>query len=251
MRLNVALRNMGALQKVALVSIASNLILSAGMFYTVAALNNTHERLVIIPPHLDKKAEIAWESANSSYIKSFGFYVANMIGNLQPETAGIILDAVSVFMEPRIYSDFRRQAFDIINDPIFKQTKSSTFFQPASIIFERSTSKVFVIGDLQTKTINSTLNKSVVYELGIVIREGRPWISHFTSYEGKEPRTTLWYLKKEIEVPEHAKPKTNNFREEESEIDQDGDLEEQVFDAEGMESINDFETEPLPADASQ
>ena len=200
------MRNMGLLQKMTMVSVVSNIVLSASVLYALIALNNTHERLVIIPPHLDEKAEIAWNSANKNYIQSFGFYVANLVGNMQPSTAGIILEAASSFMEPRIYNEFRRQAIDIINDPVFKQTKSSTFFSPKSIVFEKETSKVFVLGELETKAINSDLRKKVVYEIGVVIREGRPWVTHFTSYDGDKPRTIHWYLKNQMALPEHAVP---------------------------------------------
>lgn len=245
MKFRLAMRNMGLLQKMTMVSMVSNVVLSVSVFYAFIALNNTHERLVIIPPHLDSKAEIAWNSANKNYLQSFGFYVANLVGNIQPSTAGIILEATSAFMEPRIYNEFRRQAIDIINDPVFKQTKSSTFFSPRSIVFEKETSKVFVLGELETKSVNSDLRKKVVYEIGIVIREGRPWVTHFTSYDGDKPKTIHWYLKNQMELPEHAVPgSAERWQNSEENIDSvSGD-----FTAESAPDLDIMNTESKPID---
>ena len=48
----------------------------------------------------------------------------------------------------------------------------------------------------------------MTYEVGIKIKEGRPWVSHFTSYEGSVPRTVSWYVNRTgrdgSEIPDHA-----------------------------------------------
>lgn len=46
--------------------------------------------------------------------------------------------------------------------------------------------------------------------MGISIREGRPWISHFLSYEGTTPRTVAWHVNRQSRtggsIPDYATP---------------------------------------------
>lgn len=211
MNLKNALRSMERLQSLSIGMLASNVIMAGGLAYAIVAINNTHDRLVIIPPHLDSQVEIAWSSANSEYLKSFGLYVATLIGNIQPKSSTVILDAVSAFMDPSIYIEFRRQALSIIQDPVFKSTNAVMTFQPSVIQFERETSRVFVTGALITKIgIGQDKQKTVTYELGISIREGRPWVNHFTSYEGSVIRSVAWHINNSARegtpIPQHALP---------------------------------------------
>ena len=46
--------------------------------------------------------------------------------------------------------------------------------------------------------------------MGLAIREGRPWVTHFLSYEGNIPRTVTWHLNQaqrdKKSVPDYANP---------------------------------------------
>ena len=59
-----ALRNMKQLQSIMMVMLCSNVILATGISYAMVKLGNQHDRVVLVPPSLDKKAEIAWDHAN-------------------------------------------------------------------------------------------------------------------------------------------------------------------------------------------
>lgn len=211
MNLKNALRSLEKLQSLTVGLLGANVIMAGGLTYAIVAANNTHERLVIIPPHLDSQVEIAWTTANKEYLKSFGLYIATLVGNLQPRSSTVVIDAVSVFMDPAIYTEFRRQALSIIEDPIFKTSGSVMSFQPSTIQFEAETSRVFVTGSLITKSgMNQEKQKLVTYEIGLVIREGRPWVNHFTSYEGSVIRTVSWHINQSARenhpIPQHALP---------------------------------------------
>lgn len=211
MNLKNALRSMKQLQKLTTVVLCSNIILGAGLVYSTVQLSNKHDRVVLVPPSLDKKAEIAWDYANKEYIKSFALYMATLVGNIQPKSSTVVLDSVSAFMDPAIYTDFRYQLMGIIEDPVFKSSGSVISFLPQSVQFEVETSRVFITGTIITSTAGSTkYQKNVVYEVGVRIREGRPWVSHFTSYEGNQIRTVSWWTQKQsrdgTEIPSYALP---------------------------------------------
>lgn len=210
MKMMTAIKNMDSLQKLTIGSLCSNVILATGLVAAIFAITNEHERIVLVPPHLDRQVEIAWASADSEYMKSFGLYVATLVGNIQPRTSKVVLDTVGVFMDPDIYSEFRRQTRAIIDDPIFKQSGAVITFQPSSIQFEAETSRVFVTGALITKSATNNRAKTVTYEIGLQIRHGRPWVHHFTSYEGSVPHTLAWHVQRAEregkELPNYVKP---------------------------------------------
>jgi len=208
-----ALKNLNQLQTMVIGLLATNTMMAAGLIYAMSVGFNTHERLVIIPPHLDEKAVIAWDTANKEYMESFGLYVASLVGNIQPRSANFIIEAISAFMDPRIYPEFRRQAMAIVNDPVFKSSGAIMTFLPSQIQYEAETSRVFVLGNLVTKTNNRDQQKKVIYEVGMSIKEGRPFVTHFTSYEGTIPRTVSWHIaqseKSGEPIPAHALPFAN------------------------------------------
>ncbi len=206
-----ALRNMGQLQAMTKGMILSNIILALGVVYAMVHFNNQRDRVVLVPPNMDAKAVIAWNYADREYLKSFGLFIANLVGNIQPKSSTVVLDSVSAFMDPSIYTDFRRQLLAVIEDPVFKASGSVISFLPASIQYEPETSRVFVTGTLITSTSGAQkYQKQVVYEVGASIRSGRPWVTHFLSYEGSIPRTVTWHVthaqKEGKPIPEYALP---------------------------------------------
>lgn len=211
MNLKSALQNMKQLQALTIMTLSANVILSVGLAYAAIQLANRHERVVLVPPNLDKKAEIAWNHADKEYIKSFGLYMATLVGNIQPKSSTVVLDSVSAFMDPSIYTDFRLQLMAIIEDPVFKASGSVISFLPQSVQYETETSRVFITGSIITSTAGSTkYQKNVVYEVGARIREGRPWVTHFTSYEGAQIRSVNWWSQKHARdgtpIPNYALP---------------------------------------------
>lgn len=214
MKFGNALRNMGQLQATTRGLLISNVILGIGLVYALVNFNNQRDRIVLVPPNLDSKAVVAWNHADREYLKSFGLYIATLVGNIQPKSSTIVLDSVSAFMDPTIYSDFRRQLLAVIEDPMFKASGSVISFLPNSIQYEAETSRVFILGTLITSTSSAQkYQKQVVYEVGAAIREGRPWVTHFLSYEGSIPHTVAWHVMKAQKegkpIPDYAQPIRN------------------------------------------
>jgi conjugal transfer pilus assembly protein TraE len=211
MNFQSAMRNMRELQLMTKGLLVSNAILAMGVVYGLFAFSGERERIVLVPPSLDAKAEIAWNSANKEYVKGFGMYIATLVGNIQPKSSTVVLDAVSAFMDPSIYTEFRQQLLSLIEDPVFKSSGSVISFQANSIQYEVETNRVFVTGTLITTTSGTQkYQKQVTYEMGITIREGRPWVSHFLSYEGTVARTVSWHVNRQSreggEIPAYATP---------------------------------------------
>lgn len=132
--------------------LVSNIILGAGMVYGLISISGERERIVLVPPTLDQKAEIAWKSANKEVCKEFWSLHCTLVGNMQPKSSTIVLDAVSAFMDADIYTEFRRQIMTLIEDPVFKSSGSVISFQANSIQYEAETNRVLCTGSLITTT---------------------------------------------------------------------------------------------------
>ena len=124
-----------------------------------------------------------------------------------------------------------------VGDGALTASGSVITFQPNSIQYEPETNRVFVTGTLITATSGSQkYQKQVTYEMGITIREGRPWVSHFLSYEGTIPRTVSWHVNRSsrdgVEIPEYATPA--RYRKKQSAADK---ANEQLLDLDGMKPV--------------
>ncbi len=250
MNLKSHLTNMGQLQTMTLAMIGANIILAVGIVWSVVSLSGNHERVVLVPPNLDKKAQIAWDHADKEYLKSFGLYMASLVGNIQPKSSTVVLDAASAFMDPTIYNEFRRQLLLIIEDPTFKASGSVISFLPQSIQYESETSRVFVTGSIITSTAGSTkYQKNVVYEIGARIRNGRPWVTHFTSYEGNAIHSVNWWAQKSqrdgTAIPAYAIPGKSGAKDATEDAARASDLSPMHFQAEGDQAPAD-QPQPQP-----
>lgn len=178
----------------------SNVILAGLLAASVTANLSSHERVTLVPPQLDKQAEISWNSADANYMKAFGLYVASMVGNITPKNVKLTADAIGAHLDAEIYAPVRSQILSLANDETFQRSNAMNYFAPSSVTYEvdeQKRNKVFVVGTLTTVGFNQNDNtrpdgNPVVYEIGVKIQAGRPIITSFTSYQGKQPHTAKW-----------------------------------------------------------
>ncbi len=204
---NAALRNSTYM-------LVSNVILVVLLFISVTRNFDNHERVVLLPPHLDKKVEIAWENASGEYLESWGLYVATLIGNITPKNVKLVADSLGAFVDASIYPKVRTDVLSLAEDPVFQKANAINYFAPDRVIFEvdaEKNKKVFVIGQLITSSFepsavqsgNRSENRWVTYEMTLEMRSSRPWITAFTSYKGNQPHTMKW-----LATQQSAQPKT-------------------------------------------
>lgn len=182
-------RNLGWMQLALAASMVGNIILSIASLFFVVAYQSKEVVVRVVPPQMTKAAEIGARSANAEYKKAFALFFVNQVANLQPLSAPGIIDTMSAFVSPSIYNDFRKQAFEIIKDPLLNAAAVSTDFSPHQVHYEKETDRVFVIGSLRTRGAGIDKTRNIVYELTVAIADGRPWITHFTSYLGNIPQS--------------------------------------------------------------
>lgn len=182
MRSNVAL----SFSNIILVIIAAYALIT-----TLTA--NERERVVLTPPVIDKTMMIGWDSANEEYLKSFGLYVATLIGNINSANAKFVADNASSFISPSAYPEVRKTILVASESRVFKEAAAATKFVPSSILYEPETRKVFVSGTMDLLGVGTNSHTDpVTYEMEIRIVGGRPLIYQLVSYMDAAPHTQKW-----------------------------------------------------------
>lgn len=163
-------------------------------------LATRHERIILMPPYLDKKMEVAWNSANQAYYEAFAYQVATLIGNVTPQNLKFVTDYLGLVMSAEVYSRVKPQLQAYGSDESFKRGTVFSYFTPTAVRFEDKVNKVFVSGFLNTTPMamstapgsNKIVAKAVTYEMAFKMYNGRPLIVGFDSYEGNKPHTQEW-----------------------------------------------------------
>lgn len=162
-----------------------------------------HTRIVMVPPYIDKRLEVSWNSANQAYYKSMGLQIANMIGNVTPQTIRFVTDSLALYMSKDVYAQVKPQLSTYAEDESFKRGTTFSYFTPQSVRYEDKVDKVFVTGHLVTTPMvvnpgqNRAVSKIVTYEMAFIMNNGRPIVTAFDSYEGNRIHSQEWLRKNE------------------------------------------------------
>jgi conjugal transfer pilus assembly protein TraE len=168
-----------------------------------------HERIVLVPPVLEHKADVSWNSANEEYYKSVGLYFAVLIGNITPSNVNFVSKTLASLLDPEIYEQVKVKLKSYSEDLGMNSSNVVNFFSPKNVVFEKDTNKVFVNGTLTTTSSGGNPHfREVVYELSIEIRNGLPIITSLDSYEGTEGHTLEW-IKSHPKNPVNDKTNVN------------------------------------------
>ena len=251
MKLNTFLVDSRHTRSVIVLGMLAITVLSCALLYTVVKLGDQHERIVLVPPDLDQRAQIAWESANQEYIKSFAMYMATLIGNLQPKTSATVLDSISIFLRPTVYSSVRTQLLRVLEDPVFRSSGSVFSFMPQAIRYEPETRRAFVSGRITTLTGGGDkYTKAVTYEMTVQIRQGRPYVLHFTSYDDLKPHTARWWERESQRtgdpIPAYAVPRAGMLATSAADDDSDAGDTTMVLPTDVLENPDAYDAQDLP-----
>ncbi|EMG2115265.1 conjugal transfer protein [Pseudomonas aeruginosa] len=144
--------------------------------------------VAIVPPTLAENAWVSANEASQTYAESWAYYVANLVGNVTPENAGMVRAAIEPLLDTSIYQD----AVNKIEDQVsaIKRERVVLTFEAKGITRERNNpNKFFVEGRATMVGANGKpIRSSATYEVELKIRNYRPIITFLDTYEGK-PKT--------------------------------------------------------------
>ena len=172
----------------------SNAALAITLMGALYLAIGNRERVVLVPPQLDTRVTVGMSTASSEYLKSFGLYIATLTGNITPYNVEFLTDILSRHLDSRIYTAVRTRLQAVAADPVFRSSGGASWFEARRLDYEKETSRVFVVGQLNTLSAGKSSPDAapVVYDLKIEMRNGRPLVTGLDSYEGSEPHTLRW-----------------------------------------------------------
>jgi len=168
----------------------TSLVLGIALAISVVFMTSKRERLVIIPPIMSDRVELAYDAANEPYYKSYALYVASFLGNINPDNASFIREGLSLSFTTELYNSVQRMIAE--NAEKMRITGRSIRFYPDKVVYEEKTGRTFVAGKQEIVSASGAVSdQDVTYEMQIQIREGLPQVFKFTQYAGS-PHTEEW-----------------------------------------------------------
>lgn len=160
-------------------------------------INDLHERIVLLPPHLTEQAQVAWNTASPSYISQFGLYIVTQIANTVPSTVDYTVRTLEPYFAKPIWNQLKKSLEEIKDDPAYEGINPISSFQATgSAIYEKETDTFFISG----RVVSSAYKNGVLVPVGAVLvtyefkakmQNGMPYINEFWAYEGP-PHTLDW-----------------------------------------------------------
>lgn|SRR6056297_1187975 len=166
------------------------LVMSVTILVLVFGVLSKRERLVVVPPVIEERLELAYNSANAEYYKAYALYVASFLGNINPSNANFVKEGLSLSFTPQLYSEMQQK---IAEDAEKMRVSGRTLrFFPDRVLYEPGSGKTFVAGKQEiVSAAGNVHDQDVCYEMVVVIRDGLPQVEKFTYYTGA-PKTEEW-----------------------------------------------------------
>jgi len=159
------------------------IFLMALNFLTLIGWLKKDTAVILIPPGLSEKSEIAKNKASEGYKKAWAMYTATLIGNVTPENANFVLESFVGMVTSDIRSIVTEQITQELE--ILKQEKVSSTFEVVQVAYEPETDKVFVTGrNRMTGAGGKSTPTDQTFEFKIDVQQYSPIITQMASYAG-------------------------------------------------------------------
>ena len=156
----------------------SGVLLSFKMF-------NYSETVVLVPPHLNERVKVALNKSDIGYKKSWGLFLAELLGNATPSNIDFIKDSLNNMLSPDVYNEFSEKLEEqIIN---FKREHLTQRFEPSLVIYDEVLDKVFVTGRsvIQGPSGNEIFSMRT-FEFGFEFDNFQPMLTYMDTFEGSK-----------------------------------------------------------------
>lgn len=162
-------------------------LMALALLIAVISVVRDSETVVIQPPNMSEEAQIAVDKANRGFKKSYGLYVANLLGNVQPGSAEFLLATSEHLFDPSVYQQLRQKLIDQVR--VIEEKDLSTHFMPRNITYWEDTDRVVIFGERVTRGRSENPDKEdVTYELKIEIDNYLPKVTYIDIYPGSPKR---------------------------------------------------------------
>ncbi|HQO64027.1 MAG TPA: type IV conjugative transfer system protein TraE [Syntrophorhabdus sp.] len=134
-----------------------------------------YQKVIILPPILDKQVIISGNNVDEEYIRQFSRYIVNLVNTYSPYTAKGQFEELMLHIDPSSF-DVYKSKFDEIRSNIEALTISSVFY-PQDIKLNTATHVIEITGIKKQTTTESTIfNGKVIYLISYTVRNGRFYV---------------------------------------------------------------------------
>ena len=159
------------------------IVLAVSNLVLVGLVGQVERTVVLVPPVLEGEVTIAREYASQEVEESWGLYVAELLGNVSPET----VDALTRVLDPLLSGGLRRTVMKAITEQTeeIKRENVAMRFAPRQVSYDQATHTVFVTGQHKTESpAAKPVTNERTYELRVEFRNYRPLLTHLEVYRG-------------------------------------------------------------------
>lgn len=155
------------------------------VYFYVFTIANRPQIVTIKPWTLTVDAQVTRNAASRSYLKSWGFALAQVLGNVTPANVDFIYDRLAPLLDPKIY----HRVMDSLdaNARTLKEQRIAIRFEPRRVTYEKSTGKVFVTGYSfmrEGSSLSNEKRQERTYEFLSKIDNYAPVILSLDTYQG-------------------------------------------------------------------
>ena len=155
---------------------AANLALALGLLFR-------DETVVLVPPVLDSRVSVSRRQADEGLLKSWGLYLAQLLGNATPGNTEFLKESVAPILSPRVFGEFMTALNTQAEEMRFDRV--SLRFEPRLVQYEKSSGLVFVTGQsVAVGPGGDERRKERTYEFLIEIQNYMPLLSRMDTYQG-------------------------------------------------------------------
>lgn len=144
--------------------------------------------VTIVPPAMAEQAWVDSNAASDTYTEAWALYVANVVGNVNPQTATMIRST----LEPLLSNDIYQDVINAVEAQVaqIRQDRVVIKFEAKEVLREKqNANKFFVVGrTVMTGPNGRPVRSNTTYEVELEIRNYKPTITYLTTYSGR-PKT--------------------------------------------------------------
>lgn len=163
------------------------ILLAAAIMYQALQISRIERTVVLVPPEINESVEISRVSASQGAQESWGLHVAQLLGNVTPETA----QHLSKLLAPILSGKIRDDVLGVLNDQVQEIVREQLQmrFEPQEISYETTSRHVYITGKHVTTGpgVDRPHEQFRTYEMRVDYRHYRPMITFLDVYPG-EPK---------------------------------------------------------------
>ena len=142
--------------------------------------------VVLTPPTLTEPVTVARRQADASYKMTWGLFFAQLLGNVTPGNADLILPALGPLLAPALYQSVRDAVAEQL--ALFTREQLTTRYEPRQVQYDPASDTVTISGILTTSGASSVAQRGErTYALRLAVDNYRPQLLSLQVYSGTRP----------------------------------------------------------------